>query len=80
MEVIRAILQRLIDLIDYQEVHLLGVGSFGHVSEVRKGDRTMALKIVKCEEMNKFSTKVSFFREIFTQILAAHPCIVAIEG
>jgi serine/threonine protein kinase len=59
---------------------VLGVGSLGRVSEVRKGDETMALKVVRREEMTKFGTKVAFFREIFTQLLAAHPCIVAVNG
>jgi serine/threonine protein kinase len=80
MEVVKTVLDKLTDLSDCQETATIGVGGFGRVTKVRWGEKIFALKVVKSDMMSRPDTKLLFFREIFTQILAAHPCIVPIVG
>jgi serine/threonine protein kinase len=78
MEVVRAVLDKLKDLSDCEEMTTIGIGGFGRVVKVRCAGKIYALKVVKTEMMAREDMKLLFFREVFTQILAAHPCIVPI--
>jgi serine/threonine protein kinase len=87
MNVVKAILDRLIDLSDLTTIAELGQGGFGSVSQVNRsepltgdpGDTGVyALKVLHTSKLSENHGRLAFFREIFTQILAAHPAVVPI--
>jgi serine/threonine protein kinase len=89
MNVVKAILDRLIELTEVRKLEDLGGGGFGVVSKISRyppilstGDEegVYAMKTVRDERLSDNHNRLCFFREIFTQILASHPAVVPIYG
>jgi hypothetical protein len=87
MNVVKAILDRLMDLSDLETQADLGGGSFGVVSKVFRDPPLLpdptdpgiyALKRAADKVAKDPDLRLNFFREVFTQILATHPAVVPI--